>query len=350
MMLTLIPWGYLLDRVGERIVLTVGLAMTAAAGFAAASVNSMVAVGIFWSSVAWQPPAPRRQRPAGDRLVPPGRTCAGDGSPADRAAAGNRGGRLGNARTRQTQPLARAAVSGGAVRGGRGGRPSAYTTRRAPTGPTQIRSWPTPTAAGAVANSRGFGAADGAATRGVDLHAGLVHRRARFVDGMGRCAGGGFAAARRARPHRGRPVVGPRRLADAAARIIASPPPWSWWCWPSPITWADRSAVAVMVVAAAITGDNGLPFTTIPEFAGPFWSGWALGTQNTLSGWCSRPRRPVRRTDRRVRLPAGLRGVRIVPAVGIAVCPVSARGARAVTASRRDDVRRVGPEFGGAWL
>ena len=47
MMLTLIPWGYLLDRVGERIVLTLGLALTAAAGFAAASVHSMLAVGLF---------------------------------------------------------------------------------------------------------------------------------------------------------------------------------------------------------------------------------------------------------------------------------------------------------------
>ena len=41
-------------------------------------------------------------------------------------------------------------------------------------------------------------------------------------------------------------------------------------------------AVAVMVVAAAIAGDNGLPFTTIPEVAGRYWSGWALGTQNTF--------------------------------------------------------------------
>ncbi len=43
---TLFAWGYLLDRIGERIVLTVGLALTAAAAFAAASVNSMLAAGI----------------------------------------------------------------------------------------------------------------------------------------------------------------------------------------------------------------------------------------------------------------------------------------------------------------
>jgi hypothetical protein len=41
-------------------------------------------------------------------------------------------------------------------------------------------------------------------------------------------------------------------------------------------------AVPMMVVASAIAGDNGLPFTTIPELAGPFWSGWALAKQNTF--------------------------------------------------------------------
>jgi MFS family permease len=41
-------------------------------------------------------------------------------------------------------------------------------------------------------------------------------------------------------------------------------------------------AVPVMVIAAAIRGDSGLPFTTIPELAGPFWSGRALSTQNAL--------------------------------------------------------------------
>lgn len=48
-MVTLIGWGYLLDRVGERLVLTVGLALTAAAAFAAASAHSMVAMGVLLS-------------------------------------------------------------------------------------------------------------------------------------------------------------------------------------------------------------------------------------------------------------------------------------------------------------
>jgi MFS family permease len=40
--------------------------------------------------------------------------------------------------------------------------------------------------------------------------------------------------------------------------------------------------VAMMVIASVITvSDNGLAFTAIAEIAGPFWSGRALGTQNT---------------------------------------------------------------------
>jgi MFS family permease len=45
MVLTLILWGYLQDRVGERVVLTVGSALTAAAAFAAANVHTMVMFG-----------------------------------------------------------------------------------------------------------------------------------------------------------------------------------------------------------------------------------------------------------------------------------------------------------------
>jgi sugar phosphate permease len=47
MVFTLIAWGYLVDRIGERIVLAVGSALTAAAAFAAASVHSVVAVAAF---------------------------------------------------------------------------------------------------------------------------------------------------------------------------------------------------------------------------------------------------------------------------------------------------------------
>ena len=47
--------------------------------------------------------------------------------------------------------------------------------------------------------------------------------------------------------------------------------------------WLDSPiSVAMVIVASVITvSDNGLAFTAIAEIAGPFWSGRALGTQNT---------------------------------------------------------------------
>jgi hypothetical protein len=47
--------------------------------------------------------------------------------------------------------------------------------------------------------------------------------------------------------------------------------------------WFDSPvSVALMVLASVATvSDNGLAFTAIAEIAGPFWSGRALGTQNT---------------------------------------------------------------------
>ena len=45
---------------------------------------------------------------------------------------------------------------------------------------------------------------------------------------------------------------------------------------------ATGLAVALLVIASAITvADNGLAFTAVAERAGPFWSGRALGLQNT---------------------------------------------------------------------
>ncbi len=41
-------------------------------------------------------------------------------------------------------------------------------------------------------------------------------------------------------------------------------------------------SIALVIVASVVTvSDNGLAFTAIAEIAGPFWSGRALGTQNT---------------------------------------------------------------------
>ncbi|MCB8808828.1 hypothetical protein LJD48_28195, partial [Escherichia coli] len=47
--------------------------------------------------------------------------------------------------------------------------------------------------------------------------------------------------------------------------------------------WLDSPAsIALLVIASVITvADNGLAFTSVAEAAGPYWSGRALGAQNT---------------------------------------------------------------------
>jgi MFS family permease len=47
MVVTLVGWGYILDRVGERVVLITGSALTAVAAYAAASAHSMLAMGFY---------------------------------------------------------------------------------------------------------------------------------------------------------------------------------------------------------------------------------------------------------------------------------------------------------------
>ena len=47
MVVTLVLWGYVLDRVGERLVMTVGSGLTAAAAYGAASVHTMLSVGVY---------------------------------------------------------------------------------------------------------------------------------------------------------------------------------------------------------------------------------------------------------------------------------------------------------------
>lgn len=47
MVVTLVVWGYVLDRVGERLVMAAGSALTAAAAYAASSAHSMVLIAVY---------------------------------------------------------------------------------------------------------------------------------------------------------------------------------------------------------------------------------------------------------------------------------------------------------------
>ena len=90
--------------------------------------------------------------------------------------------------------------------------------------------------------------------------------------------------------------------------------------------WLDSPiSVAMVIVASVITvSDNGLAFTAIAEIAGPFWSGRALGTQNTsqllTAGVAAAA---VRRVDRRRRAIAAAFAVcALFPLLAIPLVPV----------------------------
>ncbi|MEB4208521.1 MFS transporter [Mycobacterium sp. 94-17] len=285
MMFTLIPWGYLLDRIGERITLTLGLGLTAAAGVAAASVHSMMAVGAFLILGGMS---------AASCITASGRLVTGWFAAHQRALV------MGIRQTAQPLGIALAALvipelakrslstallfsaclCAVAALGSLIGvtdppRPSradvsvrevADLYRGTPLWRIHIASAllmvPQPVVLTFMLvwfmSERGLSMALAGAMVGVSQLLGAMARIAsgRWADRIG---------------SRMRPL---RRIAIATSAVMIV------LALTDQLGWGV--AVAVMVVASAITGDNGLPFTTIPEIAGPFWSGWALGKQNTF--------------------------------------------------------------------
>lgn len=89
--------------------------------------------------------------------------------------------------------------------------------------------------------------------------------------GAGSRAGMGFVSDRvrsRIRPYR---WVAATTLAIALATALAD---WA--------QWRGIATVLMCALAVAVVSPNGLAFTAVAEYAGPFWSGRALGTQNTF--------------------------------------------------------------------
>jgi MFS family permease len=287
MVATLIAWGYIVDRIGERIVLALGSALTAAAAFAAAQVDSLVAVGAFLllggmaaaSSntasgrlvVGWFPPHQRglvmgiRQtaQPLGVALgalvIPrlaeshgvsvallfPALVCAAsaivcavaviDPPRPPRAEAADKD--LANPYRGSAMLWRIHAVSVLLVV------PQAVVW-------TFTLVW--------LMSDRGWSAAS----------AGAMVTVAQVLGAGGRIAAGRWSDIVGSRL---RPI---RTIALAAAASMGLLALTGWL--DSPIS------VAAMVIASVITvSDNGLAFTAIAEIAGPFWSGRALGTQNT---------------------------------------------------------------------
>ena len=287
MVVTLIAWGYVVDRVGERIVLALGSALTAAAAFAAASVSSLFAVGAF--------------------LLLGGMAAASSNSASGRLVVGwfppqQRGLVMGIRQTAQPLGVGLGALVIPRLASSHGMAvallfPAVVCAISAVICAVGVLDPPRPPRAEAPAehlanpyrgsavlwrihavsvllvvpqvvvwtftlvwliSDRGLSAAS----------AGALVTGAQVLGAAGRIAAGRWSdkAGSRLRPIRSIALA-----AAAAMALLALTDQFH-----SPIS------IAVMVAASVITvSDNGLAFTAIAEIAGPFWSGRALGTQNT---------------------------------------------------------------------
>ena len=287
MVATLIAWGYVVDRIGERFVLALGAALTAGAAFAAASVHSLVAVGAF--------------------LLLGGMAAASSNSASGRLVVGwfppeKRGMVMGIRQTAQPLGVALGALVIPRLAESHGVSvallfPAVVCAVSAVVCAVAVIDPPRPARADADASELA-NPYRGSATlwrihavsvllvvpqamvwtftlvwlmsdRGWSAgSAGAMVTMAQVLGAGGRIAAGRWSDMV---GYRLRPI---RTIALAAAAAMALLAMTDWL--DSPIS------VAMMVIASVVTvSDNGLAFTAIAEIAGPFWSGRALGTQNT---------------------------------------------------------------------
>jgi sugar phosphate permease len=287
MVVTLIAWGYVVDRFGERLVLAVGSALTAAAAFAAASMDSLFTVGVFLflggmaaaSSnsasgrlvVGWFPPHQRglvmgiRQtaQPLGVGLgalvIPQIAEASGVTAallfPAIACAVAAVISAIG---VLDPPRLPRAEAHADDLANPYRGSSTLWRIHAVSVllVVPQCVVW-TFTLVWLMTD-RGWSAAS----------AGAMVTFAQILGAAGRIAAGRWSDKAGSRLHPIRTIAIGAAIAMgllAVTDLFHSP-----------------SSIVVMVVASVITvSDNGLAFTAIAELAGPFWSGRALGMQNT---------------------------------------------------------------------
>lgn len=282
---TLIAWGYLVDRVGERTVLVAGPLLMAAAGAGAAMTTNYPALGalLFLGGVGaastngasgrvivgWFPPR-RRGLAMGIRQTaqPLG---VGVGAMAIPAAASE----YGVASAILVPALMAAVAAVGCLFG--------------------IVDPPRPTGAAADRANPYRGAATLWRIHGVSillvipqgtvwtfallwLHrdigwslpaAGALVTATQLLGALGRIGAGAWSdrVGSRMGPLR---IVAIAAVTSMAALALTA---WTQWWW---------AAIPLLLIASVVTvSDNGLAFTAVAEIAGPYWSGRGLGIQNT---------------------------------------------------------------------
>jgi len=288
MMLTLIAWGAVVDRVGERWVLTTGLTLTAIAAMGAVLASSYIGIGIF--------------------LLLAGMAAASSNAASGRVVIGwfppeRRGLAMGIRQMAQPLGVALAALTIPVLAADRGLHAALFlpvvcstvaavvvgffvidpprpSRRREPgagqlVNPYRVSSllWrihavsvllviPQITvwtyALVWLTSDRGWS----------PTAAGLLITTTQVLGALGRVASGMWSdrAGSRMRPL--------RSIAIAAAVVMLALGFTDWL--------GSSLSVFFLVAASAITvADNGLAFTSVAEISGPFWSGRALGAQNT---------------------------------------------------------------------
>ena len=283
-MLTLIPWGYVVDRHGERFVLVLGLVGTAAAGVVAALVHSTLALGA--------------------ALFVAGAFGASSNSASGRVVVGwfpahRRGLAMGIRQMAQPLGVGIAAITVAVVAERSGVYaalwfPAAFAAVAAVAVVLVVIDPPRSPPANGTAPNPYAGNRFLVRIHGVSVLLvvpqfavwtfGLVW----LVDDRGWTAGGAGAliAASQICGALGRIAAG--QLSDLVSSRLR---PLRWVAVAAAVTMGLLAvtarldlavAVVLLVVATTVTvADNGLAFTSVAERAGPFWSGRALGVQNT---------------------------------------------------------------------
>ncbi|MDZ4265355.1 MAG: MFS transporter, partial [Mycobacterium sp.] len=292
---TLIAWGYIVDRVGERLVLALGSALTAAAAFAAASAESLIAISVFLFLGGM---AAASSNTASGRLV------------VGWFAAEQRGLVMGIRQTAQPLGVGVGALVIPRVAESHGVSgallfPAIVCLASAVICALAVVDPPRPPRADAPPGDLANPYRDSRLLMRIHLasvllvvpqilvwtftlvwlisehrlspgSAGLLVTVAQILGAGGRIAAGRWSDSVLKRSGdvlgaRLRPI---RTIALAAAASMALLALTDWL--DSPL-----SIVLMMVASVVTVSDNGLAFTAIAEIAGPFWSGRALGTQNT---------------------------------------------------------------------
>ena len=287
MVTTLIMWGYAVDRLGERIVLTAGAALTSAAAFAAASLESLVAVGVFLFLGGM---AAASSNAASGRLVvgwfPPHQRGLVMGIRQMAVPLGAGLGALVIPRLAAAEGVSVALLF-----------PAAVCAVSALICGVGVLDPPRPPRAEAPAEDLANPYRGSAAL--IRIHAisvllvvpqalvwtftlvwlitdrGWSPTTAGLLVGVAQLLGAGARVAAGYWSDRVGQRLRPIRFISVAAAATMGLLALTDWL-NSPVS------IGFMLVASAITvADNGLAFTAIAEIAGPFWSGRALGTQNT---------------------------------------------------------------------